>query len=80
MLQDSNRENVVRHIILIEVLIKLIVFIDKGILGMSAGSCGILVIEVHSLTDLANDIDVGFVKRLSTTPVDRELSYGRRKL
>lgn len=75
----DSRDDQVQGIIVIEGLANLAVFVLKIFVGLTTGSLAILADAVHSFSDLANNIVVWFVIRLSAEPPDREHPYGHRK-
>ncbi|MEM7466312.1 MAG: cation diffusion facilitator family transporter [Pseudomonadota bacterium] len=76
---DKERDRQVQYVILIEGFANLAVLILKVIVGFSTGSLAILADAAHSLSDLANNIVVWFVIRLSAEPPDQRHPYGHRK-
>ena len=76
---DRVRDNKVQWVIFVEGLANLAILVLKIIVGFMTGSLAILADAVHSFSDLANNIVVWFVIRLSAEPPDREHPYGHRK-
>jgi len=79
MSESAQRDRNVRRIILVEGAANLLVLIGKLIVGLSMGSVAVLGDAIHSLTDLANNLVVWIVVRVSSRPADREHPYGHRK-
>lgn len=77
--RDESRDQAVQGVIVVEGLANLAVLILKVIVGFTTGSLAILADAVHSFSDLANNIVVWFVIKLSAEPPDREHPYGHRK-
>lgn len=75
----KQRDQHVRHVILIEGLANLTVLIGKVFVGLSTGSLAILADAIHSLTDMTNNIIAWVVIYYSSQPADREHPYGHRK-
>ena len=73
------RDRQVLRVILIEGAANLILLAAKLVVGFSTGSLAVLGDALHSLTDLANNLVVWFVTRLSAAPPDRDHPYGHRK-
>lgn len=77
--RDEARDQAVRGVIVVEGLANLAVLILKLVVGLTTGSLAILADAVHSFSDLANNIVVWFVLKLSVEPPDRKHPYGHRK-
>ncbi len=73
------RDRGVLRVVLIEGAANLVVLAAKLVVGFSTGSLAVLGDALHSLTDLANNLVVWFVTRLSMAPPDRDHPYGHRK-
>ncbi|MGR8948374.1 MAG: cation diffusion facilitator family transporter [Gammaproteobacteria bacterium] len=78
-LEESDRDRQVQWVIVMEGLANLVILIIKLIVGFMTGSLAIIADAVHSFSDLANNIVVWFVIRLSAEPPDRKHPYGHRK-
>lgn len=76
---DRSRDRQVQRVIFVEGLANFAILVIKLIVGFMTGSLAILADAVHSFSDLANNIVVWFVIRLSAEPPDREHPYGHRK-
>ena len=73
------RDRAVQSVIVVEGLANTIILTVKLLVGFTTGSLAILGDAVHSFSDLANNIVVWFVIKLSASPPDREHPYGHRK-
>ena len=76
---DPTRDQKVQHVIVLEGLANLAILVIKLIVGITTGSFAIIADAIHSFSDLANNVVVWFVIRLSAQPPDRKHPYGHRK-
>jgi cation diffusion facilitator family transporter len=74
-----SKERQVQRVIIIEGLANLVVLLIKLVVGLGTGSFAVLADAAHSLTDLANNVVVWLIVRLSGMPADRKHPYGHRK-
>ena len=73
------RDKKVQRVIVLEGLANLAILVIKLIVGITTGSLAIIADALHSFSDLANNVVVWFVIRLSAQPPDRKHPYGHRK-
>lgn len=73
------RDKQVQWVIVVEGAANALILVIKLVAGLTTGSLAIVADAVHSFSDLANNIVVWFVIRLSAEPPDREHPYGHRK-
>ncbi len=69
----------VRHILIVEGSVNLLILIAKVFVGVWTGSSAIIGDALHSLADVANNIVALIVSKLSTNPPDSDHPYGHRK-
>jgi cation diffusion facilitator family transporter len=78
-LAGKSRDEQVQRVIVIEGIANALVLVIKIAVGFTTGSLAILADAVHSFSDLANNVVVWFVIKMSAEPPDREHPYGHRK-
>ena len=76
---DRARDKRVQNVIVLEGLANLLILVIKLVVGLTTGSFAIIADAIHSFSDLANNVVVWFVIRLSAEPPDRKHPYGHRK-
>ena len=76
---ELSRDKRVQNVIVLEGLANLLVLVIKLVVGLTTGSFAIIADAIHSFSDLANNVVVWFVIRLSAEPPDRKHPYGHRK-